>query len=239
MHALFGISSRDSKLEAGISLLESSFCFVLFCGLLLLGAGLWNYVDVNNGLTNVADRYAYGSGTGVYQYYSAVGRYDINLTRLRDEYRSVLATQALRELTAEVNAKDLSQVRLDFAITTLSVDTANGNPKSLKPLNPTDIISVGGSSVPAFLLDGNVENGEADLKSAMDSYVSGASNSIAIPTQSFGLNNSKELYLPEVPIIAVRAIYNYSNSGILKALAVLDQPYGWDIKVGALRGEVG
>ena len=98
---------------------------------------------------------------------------------------------------------------------------------------------MGESNIPDFLTDGQAENGEVDFDSAIQSYVESTGDSIAIPTQSFGLNSSSARYLPEVPIVAVRAIYNYQNAGLLKAIGILDQPYSWDIKVTALRGEVG
>ena len=228
-----------SSYSYGISLLESSLCTVLFCNLLMLGAGLWNYIDINNGLTRIADRYAYETSLGAYQYNKVLGRYEIDMSKLRSEFRDKLSRQALSDLENEVSVSNDSQLRLEFAFTTVAVDTKNGMPKYTRAVNPSDIISSGKSKIPDFLTDGNYENGEVDFDAAIESYVNKASNTLAIPTQNFGVVGSQALYLPEVPIIAVRAIYNYENYSLLKVLGILDEPFGWDIKVAALRGDVG
>ena len=80
---------------------------------------------------------------------------------------------------------------------------------------------------------------EIDFDFAIENYIKKAGNSLAIPTQSFGVYGSQTRYLPEVPLIAVRAVYNYQSAGLLKTLGVLEEPYGWDIKVSVLRGDVG
>jgi len=222
----------------GITLMESSLCFVLFCSLLMMGAGLWNYIDVSNGLTRIADRYAYETTFGMYEYNKVLGRYEIDMSKLRKEIEKV-SQQALMELKKEVNVSNDSQIRLEFALTSVPVDLVSGSPRVPRIVSSDEIVSVGQSVVPDFLKDGSQDNGEADFNAAIRSYVNMAGETLAIPTQSFGVNNSQARYLPEAPIIAVRAIYYYEKNTLLRSLGILDQPYGWDIKVAALRGDVG
>jgi hypothetical protein len=223
----------------GISLLESSLCFTLFCALLMMGSGLWDYVDVNNGLTHVATHYAYESSVGAYQYNKALGRYEIDLSKLRKDFAEIHSKKAFLDLKKELRTESDDSIRLEFALTTVAINTISGRAETHKTINSSEIISVGSSPIPGFLKDRDPLNGEIDFNFVIEKYIEKVGDSLAIPTQSFGVDGSHARYFPTVPLIAVRAVYNYQNTGLLKAFGILEEPYGWDVKVSVLRGEVG
>lgn len=230
-------------IQAGITLLETSLSFVMFCTIFMLGAGLWDYVDVTNGLAAITDRYAYENSRGVYFYDRAAGRYVMDLERLREAYVGTgsdsLSVKAYNELKQEIRSGSDARLKFEIAFTSVIIDPQTGIPQTVRPTDSGAVISLGQASVPGFLTDGNAANGEIDFDSAFQKYVARAGGALAVPTQSFGISGATTRYLPEVPLIAVRAIYDYDDSTFLQALGVLDEPFSWDIKVAALRGEVG
>lgn len=234
------ISSMISqKTMGGIALLEAAMCFTIFCSLLMMTAGLWNYVDVNNGITLVSERYSRESSVAAFQYDKNKGSYDFTLANVRNDFAETQASKAYLELKKELNDFNDESIRLEIAFTSVSVDPFSGKTKTANPIYPQEIISMGQSTIPTFLLDQDSNNGEIDFNHAVKMYLERAGDLLAIPTKSYGLAGSQNKFLSEVPLIAIRIVYNYQNAGLLKALGIMEEPYAWDIKVAALRGEVG
>ena len=228
---------RILQSQFGFGLVESSLCFVLFCSLLMLGTGLWDFVEVNNGLTVISDRYAYQLNKGAYQYNKQSGTYQLDLNNLKQKLNSEVIPEALVELKKELRTERDSQLRLDFAVTVVEVDGQTGAVVKIPAL--TTFGSAGTATIPEFLLDGDESDGDISFDRAISDYVNKAAGTLAIPTQGFGTASNYNRFLTDVPIVAVRTLYRYESSNFLVMLGVLDQPYAWDIKVSALRGEVG
>lgn len=228
----------SSQSIRAVSMLESAMCLVLFCSLLILSSCVWDYVDTCNGLSRIVDRYSNENKVKFHQYDIKANHYSIDLSDIRSWYSDRIAPRAFEELKNETRESRSSQLRLDFVFTNLFIDITNGEIRGIEPISENQIISYGQGDIPNFLIDGSISNGEVDFNIAILSYIGKFKDSLAIPTVSYGILGSSGRYLPEVPLIAVRAIYKYKNANILKTLRVVDEPYSWDIKVSPLRGEV-
>lgn len=222
--------------EPGITFLEFSFCSLLFCVLVVLATVLWNYIDVSNGLMRVVDRYAGEIKSGAYRYHKSSSRYLIDFSLIQKELKDHILERAYSDLLLEARENDPSQLRLEFALTKVRINSHNGSIATIEEVDNSDIFQKGLADIPAFLMDGDFANGEIDFNSAIKKFVYEFGDSIAVPRYNYGLSlEDNAIFFDEVAIVAVRAVHRVAGSAFTRSMSDNQLAYVWDIKVTTLR----